>query len=84
MIGIRKENPASVHFNEAFAAAAGIQGSPNAPRPSASAWPILTFLGLIFATPYLIMKLIGQVSLTAIEECSYFIQIVFFCFFVKN
>lgn len=74
MLGLRKVDPSTERFNEIFSAAAS--GSAAIP-PSASdgqpkkvsAWPIITFLGLIFATPYLIMKLIGQVSTTAIEQC---------------
>lgn len=60
-----------MRFNEIFSAAAtGAQVAGDGEKPKkVSAWPIITFLGLIFATPYLIMKLIGQVSTTAIEEC---------------
>lgn len=71
-MGFSKVDPSTERFNEIFSAAAtGTQlPSPADGKPKrASAWPILTFLGLIFATPYLIMKLIGQVSTTAIEEC---------------
>lgn len=68
-----KVDPSTVRFNEIFSAAAtGAQTQNDSninPQKKVSAWPILTFLGLIFATPYLIMKLIGQVSTTAIEEC---------------
>lgn len=74
MLGLRKVDPSTERFNEIFSAAAN-GGAAIAP-PTAdgqpkkvSAWPIITFLGLIFATPYLIMKLIGQVSTTAIEQC---------------
>lgn len=73
LLGISKVDPSTMRFNEIFSAAAtGAQtqdGSNTNPQKKVSAWPILTFLGLIFATPYLIMKLIGQVSTTAIEEC---------------
>lgn len=78
MLGLRKVDPSTERFNEIFSAAAGggcgaggalpaptVDGQPK----KVSAWPIITFLGLIFATPYLIMKLIGQVSTTAIEQC---------------
>lgn len=76
MFGLRKVDPSTERFNEIFSAAASGGGSSGAlPAPTAdgqpkkvSAWPIITFLGLIFATPYLIMKLIGQVSTTAIEQ----------------
>lgn len=75
MLGLTKTDPATVGFNEIFSAASrGVEHSagdvPNggaAKRPSF--WPILTFVGFIFATPYLLMKLIGQVSTAAIEEC---------------
>lgn len=70
LIGLRKEYPSTAYFNEAFKTAKN--GAINSQEKAhTSAWPILTFLGLIFATPYLIMKLIGQVSTTAIEECEY-------------
>lgn len=75
MLGLRKVDPSTERFNEIFTAAASV-GSAAISPPAAdgqpkkvSAWPIITFLGLIFATPYLIMKLIGQVSTTAIEQC---------------
>lgn len=73
-MGMTKTDPATVGFNEIFSAASkGIETRPGElpgganKRPSF--WPILTFLGFIFATPYLLMKLIGQVSTAAIEEC---------------
>lgn len=75
MMGLRKVDPSTERFNEIFSAAAN--GSAAIPSPAdgqpkkVSAWPIITFLGLIFATPYLIMKLIGQVSTTAIEQCKW-------------
>lgn len=58
-------------MGEAFAAAQGPAGPINmADLPKGlSAWPIMVFLGFIFAGPYLIMKLIGSVSTAAIEEC---------------
>ncbi|XP_055312891.1 peroxisomal membrane protein PEX13 [Sitodiplosis mosellana] len=72
LLGFSKVDPSTARFNEIFSAAAkGTQlpGTSDASPPKkVSAWPILTFLSLIFATPYLIMKLIGQVSTTAIEE----------------
>lgn len=76
MLGLRKVDPSTERFNEIFSAAAAGGGNAALAGASAdgkpkkvSAWPIITFLGLIFATPYLIMKLIGQVSTTAIEQC---------------
>lgn len=74
LLGINKTDPTSVDLHEAFNAAAnGLSDKSSADSQNAavktSIWPILTFLGFIFATPYLIMKLIGQVSTTAIEEC---------------
>lgn len=78
MIGVRREDPSTSYLNEAFSAAAsGIQDSAKPSTSKASAWPVLTFLGLIFATPYLIMKLIGQVSTTAIEECKHTLFLLF-------
>lgn len=71
MLGLSKVDPSEARFSEIFASV----GSGGAQKPAGpdgkkvSAWPILTFLALIFATPYLIMKLIGQVSTTALEEC---------------
>lgn len=81
LMGLSKADPSTVWFNEIFsAAAAGTQlPAVEGERPKkVSAWPILTFLSLIFATPYLIMKLIGQVSTTAIEECKCQ-TCIFFC-----
>lgn len=73
LLGLSKVDPSTARFNEIFSAAANgtqLTGGPDgAPSKKVSAWPILTFLSLIFATPYLIMKLIGTVSTTAIEEC---------------
>ncbi|XP_031633083.1 peroxisomal membrane protein PEX13 [Contarinia nasturtii] len=72
-LGFTKVDPSTARFNEIFSASGNrteqLANSPNgASLKKVSAWPILTFLSLIFATPYLIMKLIGQVSTTAIEE----------------
>lgn len=73
MLGLSKVDPTTQRFSEIFSSAASSSQMPNGvnnnPEKKVSAWPILTFLGLIFATPYLIMKLIGQVSTTALEEC---------------
>lgn len=65
-------DPSSIALSEAFAAAS--QGLPAALPDLAikggkSSWPVLAFLGFIFSAPYLIMKLIGSVSQTALEEC---------------
>lgn len=70
LIGLSKEHPSTAYFNESFTTATN-EAINSQEKAHTSAWPILTFLGLIFATPYLIMKLIGQVSTTAIEECEY-------------
>lgn len=74
MIGVSKADPTTMGFNEIFFAAAnGMTGqtpdSYDDTQKKPSVWPILTFLSFIFVTPYLIMKLIGQVSTAAIEEC---------------
>lgn len=74
MFGLTKTDPATIGFNAIFSAASkgiehGQNDLPNGTAKRPSFWPILTFLGFIFATPYLLMKLIGQVSTTAIEEC---------------
>lgn len=70
---ISKLDPSSVAFREAFAAAlkqssvAAGKSGPGLPR-GPSAWPVLAFISFIFTAPYLIMKLIGTVSETALEE----------------
>lgn len=74
MLGVSKADPTTVGFNEIFfAAASGMTGQTREnfddTQKKPSVWPILTFLSFIFVTPYLIMKLIGQVSTAAIEEC---------------
>lgn len=74
LLGVNKTDPSAVDLHEAFTAAAKGLSDSNTndaenQRTKTSIWPILTFLGFIFATPYLIMKLIGQVSTTAVEEC---------------
>lgn len=89
MMGLRKVDPSTERFNEIFSAAAGSGALPasaaDGQPKKVSAWPIITFLGLIFATPYLIMKLIGQVSTTAIEECKCNGKKAIFCtFFAWN
>lgn len=77
MVGASKLDPSTAAFNDIFfAAATGMTGSSadtfdDTPKKP-SVWPILTFLSFIFVTPYLIMKLIGQVSTAAIEECRHF------------
>lgn len=95
MLGLRKVDPSTERFNEIFSAAASGGAAISAPTTAdgqpkkVSAWPIITFLGLIFATPYLIMKLIGQVSTTAIEQCKrnlieYILQNNIFVFFLPK
>ncbi|KAG4066167.1 hypothetical protein HA402_014467 [Bradysia odoriphaga] len=66
---ISKLDPSSLAFSEAFAAAQeGLDSNvkPNERKPSA--WPVLVFLGFIFTAPYLIMKLLGTVTSSALEE----------------
>lgn len=74
MFGVSKLDPSTVAFNDIFFAAANGMAGQSADKfdeaqKKPSVWPILTFLSFIFVTPYLIMKLIGQVSTAAIEEC---------------
>lgn len=61
-------DPSTAMMGEAFAAAQGMPSSPDGPNKKSTAWPILVFLGFIFTAPYLIMKLLGTVSTTALEE----------------
>lgn len=64
-------DPSSFAFKEAFAAAQGLpngNGDSNLPGSKSSTWPVLLFLGFIMSAPYLIMKLIGNVSTAAVEE----------------
>lgn len=80
MLGMSKADPSTVGFNDIFFAAAnGMTGQTpdnfDDAQKKPSVWPILTFLSFIFVTPYLIMKLIGQVSTAAIEECKRFITV---------
>lgn len=81
MLGLSKVDPSTRRFSEIFSSAANGSQIPNGldnnAQKKVSAWPILTFLGLIFATPYLIMKLIGQVSTTALEECKKAVRLLF-------
>lgn len=71
-LGLSKIDPNSVIFTEAFAAAQGVDGAPpqgpQSPKRT-SPWPIISFLGFIIAAPYLIMKLMGTVSTSALEQC---------------
>lgn len=74
MLGASKLDPSTAGFNDIFFAAANGMAAQSADncdetQKKPSVWPILTFLSFIFVTPYLIMKLIGQVSTAAIEEC---------------
>ncbi|XP_055905152.1 peroxisomal membrane protein PEX13 [Eupeodes corollae] len=64
-------DPSSLAFKEAFAAAlkqTSANPGPALPRKGASPWPVLAFISFIFTAPYLIMKLIGTVTETALEE----------------
>ncbi|XP_055855627.1 peroxisomal membrane protein PEX13 [Episyrphus balteatus] len=65
-------DPSSMAFKEAFAAAmkqsSTAKPGPALPNRGASPWPVLAFISFIFTAPYLIMKLIGTVSETALEE----------------
>lgn len=66
---ISKLDPSSLAFSEAFAAAQE-ELNPNfkSNEKKPSAWPVLVFLGFIFTAPYLIMKLLGTVTTSALEE----------------
>ncbi|KAJ6627040.1 Peroxisomal membrane protein PEX13 [Pseudolycoriella hygida] len=66
---ISKMDPSSLAFSEAFAAAQE-ELNPNMQtnERKPSAWPVLVFLGFIFTAPYLIMKLLGTVTTSALEE----------------
>lgn len=61
-------DPSTALMGEAFAAAQGVPSPSDGPNKKSTAWPILVFLGFIFTAPYLIMKLLGTVSTTALEE----------------
>lgn len=65
-------DPSSRAFKEAFAAAlkqsSTAKPGPTLPNKGASPWPVLAFISFIFTAPYLIMKLIGTVSETVLEE----------------
>lgn len=64
-------DPSVALMGEAFAAAQQGLGSgvgASLPKSGTTAWPILVFLGFIFTAPYLIMKLLGTVSQSALEE----------------
>jgi len=66
---ISKLDPSSVAFSEAFAAAQeGLNPNIKNSEKKPSAWPVLVFLGFIFTAPYLIMKLLGTVTSSALEE----------------
>lgn len=73
---ISKLDPSSLAFSEAFAAAQE-ELNPNMKtnERKPSAWPVLVFLGFIFTAPYLIMKLLGTVTTTALEESEYFFDL---------
>lgn len=72
-LGLSNIDPATVVMNEAFNqvqaghAAEGDAFFEN--KPKGSGWPIMLFLGFIMSAPYLIMKLYGSVTQTAVEEC---------------
>lgn len=61
-------DPSTVMMDEVFAVANGAAASPDSTNRKPTAWPILVFLGFIFTAPYLIMKLLGTVSTSALEE----------------
>lgn len=65
-------DPSSIAFKEAFAAAlkqsSTAKPGPALPNKGPSPWPVLAFISFIFTAPYLIMKLIGTVTETALEE----------------
>lgn len=65
-------DPSSMAFKEAFAAAAathnGVPGQFDPSIKRQSPWPVVAFLGFIFTVPYLIMKLLGSLTNSAVEE----------------
>lgn len=67
-----KTDPSSTLFKEAFnvAAANGItaEGAIGG-AARVSAWPMVAFLSFIFATPYLIMKMVGRPNAAEPEAC---------------
>lgn len=68
MLKISNIDPGSKVLAEAFAAAEG-GASSDIPSPkSSSSIAVLAFLAFISIGPYLLMKLVGNVSKTAIEE----------------
>lgn len=67
MLRISNIDPGSKVLTEAFAAAEGGIDIPS-PKSSSSSIAVLAFLAFISIGPYLLMKLLGSVSKTAIEE----------------
>lgn len=68
-----KTDPSSMVFKEAFNAAAQTGGGLGdvlaaAPTGRVSAWPMIAFLSFIFATPYLIMKMVGRPDTSKMEQ----------------
>lgn len=67
-------DPSSVMFKEAFAAAESatfsinsMDGTTTQPKGQ-SPWPVIVFLSFIFTAPYLVMKLLGNLTSTALAE----------------
>lgn len=59
-------------FKEAFNVAANspnnVLGGDGATAGGTSAWPMIAFLSFIFATPYLIMKMVGRPDTAKMDE----------------
>lgn len=66
-------DPSIIVLNDAFSAAQNESSefSFGDKKTNSNAWPILVFIGFIFTAPYIIMKLLGTVSSTALEESKY-------------
>lgn len=63
-----KSDPSSAVFKEAFNMAAATPQGATAAAGRVSAWPMVAFLSFIFATPYLIMKMVGRPDTATLED----------------
>lgn len=74
---LSKWDPSSLAFKQAFADAFNAANAQRQGAPSllakgdtnrASPWPVVLFMSFIVTAPYLIMKLLGNMTTTAQEE----------------